>query len=237
MNTAKLNTALLVFSLSPKLEAERKALFGNGKKAASEKLFHQLIDGTKKLAKESGLDIFWFDEKNQIGDSFGEKYANAFQTVFDKGYQSIVSIGNDSPELNSEILSDAVDQLKHQDLIIGPSLDGGAYLIGIHKKAFELNKFKALSWTETGLFNDLIKYAQQQGLGFNTLYELLDLDSKTSLYALIQHSSLIHLVKFILLNLTEKLLNKSKANKIKPLQVFSNDFLLRGPPSLLLNSL
>ncbi|WP_341224971.1 DUF2064 domain-containing protein [uncultured Arcticibacterium sp.] len=225
------NTALLVFSLSAKAEAERKPLFGKEKISASIGLYHQLINKTKRLAKESGLDVFWFDEKNQVGNSFGEKYANSFQHIFDKGYNNVISIGNDSPDLSSEILADAIQKLNHQDLVLGPAQDGGAYLIGLSSKVFDFNQFKALSWTHKNLFEDLQNYAIKASVAFTTLGTLLDLDQKADLYTLTRNSVLTELVRYILKCLRSVFYPPQLKLELSYTTPTIQGFQLRGPPT------
>ncbi|MGJ8736881.1 TIGR04282 family arsenosugar biosynthesis glycosyltransferase, partial [Zobellia laminariae] len=137
------DTAILIFSLSAQLEAERKSLFGKRNKKSSKGFFDILINRTHEIATSTKADVFVIDESLQKGTSFGERYANAFQELFDQGYTKVLSIGNDTPDLTASVLEQAVDRIQNNDLVIGPSTDGGVYLLGMHREFFNLNEFKA----------------------------------------------------------------------------------------------
>ncbi|HET8734960.1 MAG TPA: DUF2064 domain-containing protein, partial [Pricia sp.] len=77
MGPKNTDTAVLIFSLSAGREAERKTLFGNGKKRSDGAFFDILIGRTQEIAAASGADAFLIDEVQQRGQTFGERYANA----------------------------------------------------------------------------------------------------------------------------------------------------------------
>lgn len=75
----------------------------------------------------------------QEGDSLGERMMNAFQRVMDMGYKEVVLIGSDIPEITTMDIMESFKVLGESDICIGPTLDGGYYLIGmkeIHKRLF-----------------------------------------------------------------------------------------------------
>ncbi|MGB6150399.1 MAG: DUF2064 domain-containing protein, partial [Pricia sp.] len=152
MGQRNTDTAVLIFSLSARREAERKRVFGRGKKQSASEFFDILIGRTKKLAAASGADVFFIDEDRQQGHTFGERYANAFQEVFDKGYTNVVSIGNDAPDLTAETLRKAIDEIQHNDLVVGPSTDGGVYLLGLNRSIFNTDEFLKLPWLKDSLY-------------------------------------------------------------------------------------
>ena len=67
----------------------------------------------------------------QKGHNLGERMRNAFMYSFDKGSQRTVIIGTDSPTLPLSYIRDAFDALKEVPITIGPTFDGGYYLIGL----------------------------------------------------------------------------------------------------------
>ena len=171
------NTALLVFSLSAKKEKERKAIFGKKYKQDNEKIFDLLIQKTQNIAYRSGVDVIWMDEHQQQGDSFSEKISNAFQKLFKAGYQNVISIGNDCPDLSIDILKYSIEELKTKKMVLGPAKDGGVYLLGIHKSVFDKSKFFQLPWQKDSLLKGFIDYAKDRNLHLVLLKYLRDLDS------------------------------------------------------------
>ena len=66
----------------------------------------------------------------QIGDDLGERLTSATNWASENGYEKIIITGSDSPTLPLTYISQAVDGLDTCDIVVGPSVDGGYYLIG-----------------------------------------------------------------------------------------------------------
>src|SRR5687768_12779189 len=69
----------------------------------------------------------------QHGKDLGERMHNAFGTAFASGYEKVVIVGSDCPDLTGELIDEAFDALDHHDVVLGPAEDGGYYLLGIKK--------------------------------------------------------------------------------------------------------
>lgn len=176
VNLGQQNTALLVFSLSAEKEITRKSIFNKHQKKENAAFFNILIQQTKDLAYQSGIDVFWVDEHQQIGIDFSSRFVNAFQRLFDKGYENVVSIGNDCPDLTHQLLQDAIEKVQTKKLVLGPSRDGGIYLLGINRNIFDITKFQELPWQTARLQQSLEKYVQLEEEDCYLLDELNDLD-------------------------------------------------------------
>lgn len=177
MNIKKKDTALLVFSLSAEQEIRRKTIFGKNYKNEERTFFNLLIKQTERLASESGIDVFWVDEHRQRGIDFSTRFTNAFQNLFDAGYENVVSIGNDCADLTIQVLQGAIKKLQKRRLVLGPSKDGGVYLLGMNKTVFDRRAFLKLPWQTTSLCIGLQKYANSRNLAFDLLATFSDLDS------------------------------------------------------------
>src|SRR5262245_32387204 len=68
--------------------------------------------------------------RHQRGMDLGERLQNAFETEL-KSYDSVVIIGTDSPTFPVSRITDSLELLSHSDLVLGPSEDGGYYLIAM----------------------------------------------------------------------------------------------------------
>ncbi|CAN0575163.1 unnamed protein product, partial [Ectocarpus sp. 12 AP-2014] len=66
-----------------------------------ERVFETLTKETLRKVKRTKQPYFHISEKEQTGNSFGERFTNAIQTVFDKGYEHIITVGNDTPQLKT----------------------------------------------------------------------------------------------------------------------------------------
>jgi len=227
----KNNTALLVFSLSAREEAERKSLFGNSNKSLAGEFFQQLISETERISASSGVDVIWFDEKKQHGNSFGSRFSGAFQQVFAAGYDNVISIGNDCPYLTSEILEKAIQKIQQKDMVLGPAQDGGAYLIGLNKSVFDPEAFEALSWQKESLFSELLAYSFQNRQSLECLAQLNDVNKIQDVLKLIQlkPETFLRYIIWCLKSCTKRLfylhqLFKNQFNKTY--------FSLRAPPGI-----
>lgn len=171
------NTALLVFSLSAASEIDRKCIFDEYRKKEHVALFNVLIEQTQQLASQSSVDVFWVDEHQQIGDDFSTRFVNAFQKLFDAGYDNVISIGNDSPELTIQLLREAIHKLSTKKMVLGPSKDGGIYLFGLNKEVFDKTHLLQLPWETSLLQKGLQDYINSQKIAAEVFQELNDIDS------------------------------------------------------------
>jgi uncharacterized protein len=92
----------------------------------------------------------------QKGKDLGERMSFAFQDVFGKGYKRVVLLGSDTPDLPASILQEAMESLQHRTSVIGPTLDGGYYLIGFQKEAFCPDIFKGVPWGGKTVFRETL---------------------------------------------------------------------------------
>lgn len=75
----------------------------------------------------------WVDCRKfvQVGESLGERMKHAFTEGFKQGYQTIIGIGADLPEIQHELIEEAFRKLESSDFTFGPAEDGGYYLVGM----------------------------------------------------------------------------------------------------------
>ena len=128
--------------------------------------------------RSDGYDMR-FEKKLQNGENLGERMLNAFQEGFDEEFEKIVIIGSDCPDISPEIIEDAFDRLDEDDVVIGPSEDGGYYLLGLKKLIPEI--FKGISWSTDTVFSETVKVLKQKNLGYGELPTLNDIDTEEDL--------------------------------------------------------
>ncbi len=223
-------TVLFVFSFSAAIEAVRKPIFGTNKKRISEHFFEILNKNTIKLAQESGLDVVVINEKHQKGNTFSERYFNAYKSLFEKGYQKVISIGNDTPNLTLNHINSAISSLETQEMVFGPAKDGGVYLLGFSKSAFNEKAFKNFSWLTSSVSNEIKNFALQNKITFCVLEKLQDIDSKNNAleYA---YTNLNSIVSSFILFYHKLYKAVHKPISIVPPELLSlHKFYLRGPP-------
>jgi len=116
-----------------------------------------------------------FEKKLQQGRNLGVRMSGAFQQAFEAGYEKAVIIGSDCPELEPQHIEDAFDALRSQDAVIGPSEDGGYYLLGMKKYTPEI--FSDIEWSTSSVFEETKRHFEQLGLTCKTLEVLNDIDT------------------------------------------------------------
>jgi hypothetical protein len=93
-----------------------------------------------------------FDLLPQHGDGFGERLALAANDLFQCGFASVCLIDSDSPTVSADVYAKAVEMLSQPGdrVVLGPSDDGGYYLIGLrnsHRELFELIGAPSAFWS------------------------------------------------------------------------------------------
>jgi glycosyltransferase A (GT-A) superfamily protein (DUF2064 family) len=190
-------TAVLIFAASGRKDALAKGMAGNGF------LFDTLTQRTIQAVKDVGLPHILITDKEQRGSNFGERLTNAMMDVYAQGYQNVIAIGNDTPQLTSRHISSAAFNLDQGLTTVGPSTDGGFYLLGLTDSAFakaEFPKystsFSALSWQSALLFDQLLDCL---GNDVQTLGCLMDIDSMEDIKAILAKKMLDALTMQLLL--------------------------------------
>lgn len=109
----------------------------------------------------------------QNGNTLGEKMNNAFEKGFEIGYHKIIILGSDLPDLSCDLIQDAFRKLTLNDYVIGPSEDGGYYLLGMKKLNSTL--FKNKKWSTNSVYIDTLK--DIKGCDVGLLAKLNDIDT------------------------------------------------------------
>ena len=89
----------------------------------------------------------------------------------------MIAVGNDCLAVNKELLLESSCQLIGNESVVGQACDGGAYLIGLSKKAFQKSVFENLAWESNMLFEDLRNYLKCLGARSYFLPKAVDIDS------------------------------------------------------------
>lgn len=118
----------------------------------------------------------------QKGDSLGERMHNAFKFAKDAGASKMVIIGSDAPIVPASSIKKAFGVLARADLVVGPSLDGGYYLVGLKSPCAGL--FKGIIWSSPTVFKDTIKKAQKLKKRAALLGKRYDIDEVRDLFRL-----------------------------------------------------
>lgn len=116
--------------------------------------------------RRPGFDAHWFTSRGcnrlvspsievhlQEGASFGQRLENAVESLAQLGYQEIVIVGQDCPDLEPIDICQAFDLLDKHGLVLGPDHRGGCYLIGIH--ATDRKRMNGVRWQRNADFCEI----------------------------------------------------------------------------------
>ena len=172
-NSVPSRRCVLLFARSPRAEERAKRLPGG---AVLFGLAAARVEAA--VAALAGVDLVAVGSEAQWGRTFGERLANAFARCRSMGYDEIVAVPGDVPQLEEAHLAAAFDALTGRDIVLGPSADGGVWLIGVHGDAGDL--FAGVPWLTAGVFAALVANAPCAAV----LTELLDVDGRAGLVPL-----------------------------------------------------
>jgi rSAM/selenodomain-associated transferase 1 len=130
------------------------------------------------LAPANGQPMYCFPQQRT---DFGERLLSAFQWSSEHGFQQTILIGSDSPHISHEILAHARAALDEADVVLGPSDDGGYYLIAMRKP---YDVFSGIPMSTEVVAHMTVASAQQQGLTTRLIDPLYDIDELPDLLRL-----------------------------------------------------
>ena len=117
----------------------------------------------------------------QEGEDLGIRMCNAFQHGFDKGYENIILVGSDLPNISKEIIDAGFDALTNNDVVFGPAEDGGYYLIGMSKMIPSV--FENKPWSQSELLAVTLGQLNEQQQKVGQIETLNDIDTFEDLIA------------------------------------------------------
>jgi uncharacterized protein len=115
----------------------------------------------------------------QAGADLGERLRNAFDTLLAPAGARAAIIGSDSPDLPLAHVVRAFRKLKHRDVVLGPSMDGGYYLIGLRAPSPSL--LQGVEWGTPSVLARTVEAVQRAGLTLSMLPPWYDVDDAGSL--------------------------------------------------------
>ena len=140
------------------------------------------VEANKEVwyAWDIGKDDIWeeelFSKKTQIDGDLGEKMKNAFEDSFKNGRNKMVLIGSDCPTLTSKIIEEAFAKLDENDVVFGPSEDGGYYLIGM--SSYKPEVLEGIDWSTERVMEQTELRAQENEIKLAKLQVLNDIDNE-----------------------------------------------------------
>ncbi|GGD21042.1 TIGR04282 family arsenosugar biosynthesis glycosyltransferase [Hyunsoonleella pacifica] len=185
---------IIVFVKNIKLGTVKTRLAKTIGNHAAFEVYKELVDITEKATSDIEvnkriyfsdviIDSKWksFDKFVQEGEDLGIRMKNAFTKGFEDGYERIVLIGSDLPDINATHIKNGLKALNDSDVVFGPAVDGGYYLIGLSK--LHNCVFDDKPWSQSNLLEDTIKELQSKSINYDILETLNDIDTFEDLVA------------------------------------------------------
>jgi len=132
------------------------------------------------LAFQAGARI-----EPQVGNDLGERLQNAFDAEFARGARAVCAIGSDSPHLPLHLVDHAFRALLWERAILGPTFDGGYWLVGAQRPAPEL--FRGIPWSTSSVLSSTLALLSSQGASGHLLPFWYDVDDADDLERLRVH--------------------------------------------------
>ena len=129
-----------------------------------------------------------YQYRPQRGRDLGQRMKHAFMEVFSEDYRGAILIGADLPDLPSSIFKEALDSLRSHEVVLGPSVDGGYYLIGFRDNTLVPAVFEGIPWGTEHVFRDTLSKLRDHKRGVYILPPWNDVDTIEDLKALIMRS-------------------------------------------------
>ena len=205
----KVDTCLIVFAKNPIPNQVKTRLLPtlSSKQAAS--LYQAfLVDWCEIIKQLSNTDLViayappegLLDLQNLLGEDFiyvaqkgkglGERLTNVTQWAADNGYKKIIFVGSDSPTLPISYVSQGIDSLNTCDVVLGPSMDGGYYLIGFSKNKLNIMVpyiFEDIAWSTEHVFLQTVERIHSIAAKLTLLPPWYDVDTPDDLHFLHAH--------------------------------------------------
>lgn len=181
--------ALIIFTRNPELGKCKTRLAKTIGDENALEVYKFLLNHTASIAKEVKADRYVFYSENikkedlwdadifrkklQNGDDLGQRMQNAFVDLLEMGYEKVAIIGSDLLDLDAELVNNAFSQLDFNDVVIGPAIDGGYYLLGMKNLYHQV--FKNKEWGTSTVLKDTLN--DLQNCTVHLLKELNDIDT------------------------------------------------------------
>ena len=197
-----MRTGLIIFIKNPLIGKVKTRLAKTLGDEKALEIYQQLLLHTVQITKNINCDKFvyysdfvdqndsWnndrYFKKLQSGGNLGDRMSAAFMELFKSGYNKLIIIGSDCLELTELEIINAFEVLNNDDVVIGPSFDGGYYLLGM--KAFLPTLFMNKNWSTPTVFKDTLHDLNELNKTVSKLITLNDIDEEKDLPVLHQYS-------------------------------------------------
>jgi uncharacterized protein len=191
------NRTLVIMAKAPRLGSVKTRLAGRLSMQAVTELYRCLLNDTISLAQSlDGVEVAIMCPESDVEElssavpktipivpQTGEGLAAGLDSVFarfaDSGQRRVIAFNSDSPHLSASVLKSAFDLLEACDLVVGPTHDGGYFLVGA--KVSHANLFTREGMGTANALDALLTQARALGLSEHLIEPFYDIDVKEDL--------------------------------------------------------
>jgi rSAM/selenodomain-associated transferase 1 len=187
-------TGLIIFIKNPELgkcKTRLAATIGDEKALI---VYKKLLTHTRQVSLEVSVNRYLFYSEDidfsdnwdntqfkkhlQHSGDLGHRMQMAFSLVLESECKAII-IGSDCPEINPKIINLASESLENFDFVIGPTYDGGYYLLGMKSPSSFL--FNDMEWSVESVFQETVSRIKKEGKTYTIIQRMNDLDNEEDL--------------------------------------------------------
>lgn len=187
-----MRNALIIFIKNAKYGKVKTRLAKDIGNTAALEAYNELLTYTQQITAEvNAVKLLFYNQAIYDNDNWsnetyqkflqekgdlGEKMEAAFHLAIKHGQcNKIVIIGSDNPFIKPSQIEEAYKFLDHYDIVIGPALDGGYYLLGM--KTMQTYLFRNKPWSSDTLLIETIKEIESKKMSYHLLEPLRDIDT------------------------------------------------------------
>ena len=113
---------------------------------------------------------------SQANGDLGLRLATAFAEAFARGFARVAAIGTDCPEIDAPLFAETWSALETCEVVLGPSKDGGYYLVALREPTVPL--FSGVAWSSVDVLSQTLERATASNLRVHLLPKRHDVDTE-----------------------------------------------------------
>ena len=127
----------------------------------------------------------------QKGSDLGERMAGITEEFFERGAEKIIIVGSDIPQLDPLIFRAALKLLTRKKVVLGPTFDGGYYMVGISQRVPEI--FNGINWGSSSVYRETCEILESREIDWQEMELSYDIDSSDDLERLCDEIDMLRL--------------------------------------------
>jgi len=195
-----ISSAILIFVRAPVAGRVKTRLAASIGAEAALRVYRRLAEHAVAVARAAGDDVAvrihytpadaeaevraWLGDATwlpQAEADLGGRMREAFEAAFADGFERVVIIGSDLPDLSRDVLRRAFNALDTHRVVLGPAADGGYYLLGMTEMIAGI--FDGVPWSTPRVLDETLARLRAAGIRVAMLETLADVDEAADLPA------------------------------------------------------